>query len=131
MQMNFSHVFLLFIVMAMMSIASGKDLVTLTVYEESSEAGDPFSEEDNEAEADFTLKKIGEMVVDDPYLSLFFRGVFASDITEKGLAHPFVGKPIYLQIQVGLKKNSRLIQLASEKFCNWIIMRRSVNLRSE
>lgn len=99
----------MFILMFMMFTASGKDEVRLTVYEESSEDSDPFEEGNNEV--NFELKKIGELVVNDQYLMLFFQGVFEEDIEEKGLTHPLVGRPVYLEIQVGDVKKPKLIQL--------------------
>ena len=99
----------LIIVMAMMSTASGEEKVKIIVYEEFSKLGDPYADGDDKA--DFDLKKIEELIVSDQYLALFFQGVFEEEIKEKGLTHPFIGKPIYLEIQVGDKKNDKLIQL--------------------
>jgi hypothetical protein len=97
-----------FILTLMMFTASGKEELKLNVYEESLENSDPF-EEDNKV--NFELKKIGELVVNDQYLILFFQGVFEEGIKEKKLTHPFAGKPVYLEIQVGNVKNRKLIQL--------------------
>lgn len=97
-----------FILILTIFTVSGKEELKLNVYEESLENSDPF-EEDNKV--NFELKKIGELVVNDQYLMLFFQGVFEEDTKEKRLTHPFVGKPVYLEIQVGNVKNRKLIQL--------------------
>ena len=99
----------LIIVMAMMSTASGEEKVKIIVYEEFSKLGDPYADGDDKA--DFDLKKIEELIVSDQYLALFFQGVFEEEIKEKGLTHPFIGKPIYLEIQVGDKKNASVEDL--------------------
>ncbi len=52
------------------------------------------------------------------------------ELVEAGPA-PIQWTKALLKLPLQIQFLKELLKLASEKFCNWIIMRRSVNLRSE